>query len=201
MEEKRLQPIHMDKLESVLLASEDASGAKKFGGPGWSRTNDVSYVTVLQTAAIATMQTDPYWYSGKGLNLRPLDYQSGALPSELPEHNWWNRLGSNQRLPGFNRALCQLGYGSMAESAELESDASCRHDPLSRRSLVLPGSLSILVMPAGLEPAISSLRGWRPSQLDDGTILEMRAGFEPANNSFADCPLNQSWVPHHTWLG
>ena len=54
MEEKRLQPIHMDKLESVLLASEDASGAKKFGGPGWSRTNDVSYVTVLQTAAIAS---------------------------------------------------------------------------------------------------------------------------------------------------
>lgn len=181
----------MDKLESVLLASEDASGAKKFGGPGWSRTNDVSYVTVLQTAAIATMQTDPYWYSGKGLNLRPLDYQSGALPSELPEHNWWNRLGSNQRLPGFNRALCQLGYGSMAESAELESDASCRHDPLSRRSLVLPGSLSILVMPAGIEPAISSLRGWRPDQLDDDTVWRCGPDSNRRTNSFADCPLSR----------
>ena len=57
--EKRLQPIHMDKLESVLLASEDASGAKKFGGPGWSRTNDVSYVTVLQTASFTNLDTDP----------------------------------------------------------------------------------------------------------------------------------------------
>ena len=30
------------------------------GGPGWSRTNDVSNVRVLQTPAIATMHTSPY---------------------------------------------------------------------------------------------------------------------------------------------
>ena len=34
-------------------------------------------------------------------------------------------------------------------------------------------------MPAGFEPAITSLRGWRPNQLDEGIILEIRAGFEP----------------------
>ena len=45
-----------------------------------------------------------------------------------------------------------------------------------------------MVMPAGLEPSITGLRGRRPDQLDEGT-MEIRAGFEPANHSFADCPL------------
>ena len=35
------------------------SRAIRGGGPGWSRTNDVSNVTSLQPAAIATMLTDP----------------------------------------------------------------------------------------------------------------------------------------------
>ena len=45
-------------------------------------------------------------------------------------------------------------------------------------------------MPAGFEPAISSLRGWRPDQLDDGTIY-WRCGPDSnrRTNSFADCPL------------
>ena len=30
------------------------TGVPRFGGPGWSRTNGVSHVTVLQTAAIAS---------------------------------------------------------------------------------------------------------------------------------------------------
>ena len=46
-----------------------------------------------------------------------------------------------------------------------------------------------MVMPAGLEPDITSLRGLRPDQLDEGTVLEIRVGFEPTNNSFAGCPL------------
>ena len=36
-----------------------------FGGPGWTRTNGVSYVTALQAAAIATMRTDPYKRLGR----------------------------------------------------------------------------------------------------------------------------------------
>ena len=47
----------------------------------------------------------------------------------------------------------------------------------------------MMVMPAGLEPSITSLRGLRPDQLDEGTILEIRVGFEPTINSFAGCPL------------
>ena len=46
-----------------------------------------------------------------------------------------------------------------------------------------------MVMPAGLEPSITSLRGLRPDQLDEGTILEIRVGFEPTINSFAGYPL------------
>ena len=42
-------------LEGALHYQEDL-----IGGPGWSRTNDVSNVTSLQPAAIATMLTDPY---------------------------------------------------------------------------------------------------------------------------------------------
>lgn len=37
----------------------------------------------------------------------------------------------------------------------------------------------MMVMPAGLEPSITSLRGLRPDQLDEGTKLEIRAGLEP----------------------
>ena len=56
---------------------------------------------------------------------------------------------------------------------------------------VLPVKLypCMMVMPAGLEPSITSLRGLRPDQLDEGTILEIRVGFEPTINSFAGCPL------------
>lgn len=82
-------------------------------------------------------------------------FQPGALPVELQFH--------------------------MAESAELESDAADGTIRLAGGPWSSQVHSPCLVMPAGLEPAISSLRGWRPSQLDDGTILEMRAGFEPAN--------------------
>lgn len=57
---------------------------------------------------------------------------------------------------------------------------------------VLPVKLypcMMMVMPAGFEPSITSLRGLRPDQLDEGTILEIRVGFEPTINSFAGCPL------------
>ena len=47
----------------------------------------------------------------------------------------------------------------------------------------------MMVMPAGLEHSITSLRGLRPDQLDEGTKLEIRVGFEPTINSFAGCPL------------
>lgn len=36
-----------------LERSTRCVGTPFLGGPGWNRTNDVSYVTVLQTAAIA----------------------------------------------------------------------------------------------------------------------------------------------------
>ena len=44
-----------------------------------------------------------------------------------------------------------------------------------RHAVLEPAALPVelypyVVMPVGLEPTISSLRGWRPNQLDDGTV-------------------------------
>ena len=56
------------------------------GGSGWTRTNGVSNVTNLQSAAVAAMHTDPYWWNRLELNQRRPDFQSGALPTELRIH-------------------------------------------------------------------------------------------------------------------
>ena len=45
-----------------------------------------------------------------------------------------------------------------------------QYDPLSRRSPGLPGSRSMYGDPYGTRTRISSLRGWRPNRLDEGTI-------------------------------
>ena len=49
-------------LRSVSCSSRTilVTSTSNFGGPGWTRTNDVSYVTDLQSAEIATIHTDPY---------------------------------------------------------------------------------------------------------------------------------------------
>ena len=53
----RLKDLNLDLLgQSQVLYH----CAKAVGGPGWTRTNDVSYVTDLQSAAVAAMHTDPY---------------------------------------------------------------------------------------------------------------------------------------------
>ena len=39
------------------------------------------YVTNLQSAAVAAMHTDPYWWNRLELNQRRPDFQSGAQPS------------------------------------------------------------------------------------------------------------------------
>ena len=58
----------------------------------------------------------------------------------------------------------------MAERAELESDTGYRYDPLSRRSPNLSGSRSISGDAYGTRTRVSSLRGWCPNQLDEGTM-------------------------------
>ena len=56
---------------------------------------------------------------------------------------------------------------------------------------VLPVKLypcMMMVMPAGFEPSITSLRGLRPNQLDEGTEMEI-GRIRTTINSFAGCPL------------
>ena len=48
-----------------------------------------------------------------------------------------------------------------------------------------------MVMPWGLEPTITSLRGWRPNRLDEGTVMVMPARFELAITSL------RGWRPNH----
>ena len=52
-----LNPIPSEAFFAIIQQS--FCRAIRGGGPGWSRTNDVSNVTSLQPAAIATMLTDP----------------------------------------------------------------------------------------------------------------------------------------------
>ena len=69
-----------------------------------------------------------------------------------------------------------------------QSDSNTQ--PVVLETTALPVELyPRMVMPAGLEPAISSLRGWRPNQLDDGTRWRYGPDSNRRNNSFAGCPL------------
>lgn len=47
--------IRRQRVSYLPIATKSGSQRSRFlnGGPGWSRTNDVSYVTDLQSAAIA----------------------------------------------------------------------------------------------------------------------------------------------------
>ena len=47
-----------------MLGGFHKEAALLYGGPGWTRTNDVSNVTDLQSAAVAAMHTDPYGGTG-----------------------------------------------------------------------------------------------------------------------------------------
>ena len=57
-----------------------------------------------------------------------------------------------------------LHPNTMAGAERLE------HSPTVLETVALPVELyPRMVMPWGLEPTISSLRGWRPNRLDEGT--------------------------------
>ena len=49
-------------------------------------------LTVLETAVLPLDHRDKTWYQVQGLNLRPTDYRSAALPTEL---TWYKNLKIN----------------------------------------------------------------------------------------------------------
>ena len=77
----------------------------RFGGAGWTRTNGVSYVTDLQSAAIAAMHTTPYFVSGRGGGIRTHETKSNrftvcplwplAYPSISKKPDELNRIESS----------------------------------------------------------------------------------------------------------
>ena len=54
------------------------------GGLGWTRTSNVSNVTILQTACFTNLHTNPYWAQGRGLNPYVTAYEAVALPNRPP---------------------------------------------------------------------------------------------------------------------
>ena len=123
---------------------------------------------------------------------RPL--QSPAMRTDPYGGTGWNR--TNDTL-GFNQVLYQLSYSSIWRRAQNSNLTPCgairlaggpltawrhpnkmagigrlEHPRAVLETAVLPVKLypcMMMVMPAGFEPSITSLRGLRPHQLDEGT--------------------------------
>lgn len=78
----------------------------------------------------------------------------------------------------------------LATSQYVAGAERLEHPPAVLETATLPVELyPRMVMPAGLEPAISSLRGWRPYQLDEGTVWRCGPDLNRRTSSFAGCPL------------
>ena len=89
-------------------------------------------------------------------------------------------------MPVSEAGALPLGYTPIWWQGQSDSNTQ----PVVLETTALPIELyPRMVMPAGLEPAISSLRGWRPNQLDDGTRWRYGPDSNRRNNSFAGCPL------------
>lgn len=55
------------------------------------------------------------------------------------------------------------------------------HSPFQGGPIPIMGHFQI-VGPEGVEPVISGVTGWCPSQLDDGPTIVAEEGFEPSAN-------------------
>ena len=137
-----------------------------YGGTGWNRTNDtLGFNQVLYQLSYSSMwrraqnsNLIPEWYD-------PLSGRSPDLLGSLSMFGWggWIRTSECrcQRPVPYHLATLQYWQG------QSESNTY----PTVLETVALPVELyPRVVMPAGLEPAISSLRGWRPNQLDEGTV-------------------------------
>lgn len=110
------------------------------------------------------------WRRAQKSNLIPIRYNplSGRSPDflgSLSIFGWGGWIRTNeyrcQRPVPYRLATPQYWQG--------QGDSNTQLTVLE--TVALPAELyPRVVMPAGFEPAISSLRGWRPDQLDEGTI-------------------------------
>ena len=101
------------------------------------------YVTNLQSAAVAAMHTDPYWWNRLGLNQRRPDFQSGALPTELRFHisNWSKSTSLVFGVNDGNRTRDRRNHNPLpyrlATSTMIGADRGARTpDPRLKRALL-----------------------------------------------------------------
>ena len=67
--------------------------------------------------------------------------------------------------------VSEAGALPLGDTPYWQGQKESNPQPTVLETVALPVELyPRVVMSAGLEPAISSLRGWRPNQLDEGTI-------------------------------
>lgn len=112
------------------------------GGPGWTWTNNVSNVTVLRTASFTIWILTQIMVFREGFEPSISRLSFGGSNHLSCRNRLVGLAGVEPASSGLQPDALPVGLQShMAGSAELESDAFCRHNPLSRRSLNLSGSL------------------------------------------------------------
>ena len=147
-----------------------------YGGTGWNRTSDtLSFNQVLYLLSYSSI-----WRRAQNSNLIP---SSSTIRLAGGPQTFW--VHSPYGWDGWirtNECRCQrpVPY-HLATSQYVAGAERLEHPPAVLETAALPVELyPRMVMPAGLEPAISSLRGWRPKPIRRRHHLEMRAGFGPA---------------------
>ena len=149
------------------------------------------------------------WCSVVGLNHRPRDYQSRTLPTELTEHVWKPRCllianfcsccvlapsfavsrgaSGEARTPDLQftkRLLFHLSYASVSSRERVTIPLIPGNSGSRPRCHIFRG-IRDLVMPAGFEPAVSSLRGWRPEPIRRRHRMVLQSGVEPPTRGFS----------------
>ena len=84
--------IHLAALESAHILDV----ALFWGGAGdWTRTHNL----LITNQLLCQLSYTGMWCLGAESNHRQADFQSAALPTELPRRLWRPRTGSNRRPP------------------------------------------------------------------------------------------------------
>lgn len=138
-----------------------------YGGTGWNRTNDtLGFNQVLYQLSYSSI-----WRRAQNSNLTPcgaIRLAGGPGPSGFTLQIWLGWLDLNQQMPvSETGALTIWRHPSI-----LAGIGRLEHPRAVLETAVLPVKLypcMMMVMPAGFEPSITSLRGLRPHQLDEGT--------------------------------
>ena len=85
------------------------------GAGDWTRTHNL----LITNQLLCQLSYTGVWCLGAESNHRQADFQSAALPTELPRHLWRPRTGSNRRPPAWQAgALTNWATGPQTSALE-----------------------------------------------------------------------------------